>query len=103
MSANRSSGKGEFYGRYRLFLANQGVADKAIPYYVRHLERWGEHLRKAGNREGEAGNGGAGVGRERIFADWLILLGGIPRLEDWQIRQAADAVRLAHAGLLKEG
>ena len=102
MKNRRSREKEGFYKKYEAFLRTQGVASRRVPYYVQNLERWGDHLRRVLQGMGEQVKGQKKRGYFEIFEYWLTELGGIPRVEDWQVRQAADAVRLAHAGMLQE-
>ena len=102
MKNRRSREKEGFYKKYEAFLRTQGIPSRRVPYYVQNLERWGDHLRRVLQGMGEQAKEQKERGYFEIFEYWLGELGGIPRVEDWQIRQAADAVRLAHAGMLKE-
>ena len=99
MQGEGSRRKSEFYAKYRLFIENQWGAEKAIPHYGRHLRRRGEYLRKALREAKGRENPAAGPEHVAVLVGWLREFGGNPHLEDWQIRQAEDAVRLAHAGL----
>ncbi|NNJ41701.1 MAG: integron integrase, partial [Akkermansiaceae bacterium] len=90
--------KQEFHRRYTHYVVGRGVSEKVVPYYWHYLEGWGAHLRQSGNPT----TGGGGGGKAAVFREWLKKLGGNPRWEDWQLRQALDAVRSAHEGLLHE-
>jgi len=92
MSEQPSSKKQDFHRKYQHYLKGRGVADKILSYYKRYLEGWGAHLRQDGN----------GRAKPEVFREWLEKLGRNPRWEDWQLRQALDAVRCAHAGLMEE-
>lgn len=95
-----------FYKNFELFLANEGIINKFIPYYSRHLEHWGRFLRDSKLQLRELDSEDSDISKEgnyeHKFRSWITRLGGNPRLEDWQLHQAADAVRLAHAGFLKD-
>ena len=102
MKNRRSREKYGFYKEYEIFLRAQGIATRRVSYYVHNLERWWDHLRRVLQGVGEQEKGQKERGYFEVFEYWLGELGGISRVEDWQIRQAADAVRLAHAGMLRE-
>lgn len=92
MSNPSSSKKQEFHRNYKAYLLEKGVSGKVLTYYKHYLEGWGRHLRQFGN----------GRTKAQVLEEWMGKLGGNPRWEDWQLRQALDAVRCAHSGLLQE-
>ena len=79
----RSIGKDEFRSRFFKVLENKGVGEVARPYYLKHLELWGVYLR-----------GRSGERRSTLVGQWILELGRNPAFEEYQIRQAARAVRL---------
>ena len=91
-----------FAAKFKQLLINQGVAEKARPYYHRHLMQWGRYLRTEKERRLAQGIDVDSSDFSTLFKDWLVALGGNPRMEDFQIRQAADTVKMAHGVLLGE-
>ena len=82
----------DFRRRFEDLMEKVGVAPKARPYYHRHLERWGQALRRrpAGQSAPDFLEG---------YFEELIHTDGVER---FQVRQALEAVRLAHEVLLEE-
>ncbi|MCF6313048.1 MAG: integron integrase [Verrucomicrobiales bacterium] len=96
------SSKKIFYQKYRAFLIEQGVSDKVLPYYQGHLKLWGNYLRRSLKPAEGKQQERTQVNHWQVLCDFLGKLGGNPHIADWQIQQTADAVRFAHAGLLRE-
>ena len=95
--------KNTFSEKFDAILKNKGVSEKARPYYHRNLAQWGKHLRREKQRDGVRAGEGDSFDYLACFKGWLEELGRNPRCEDYQIRQSADAVRIAHGQVLEEG
>ncbi|MEN8254241.1 MAG: integron integrase [Verrucomicrobiota bacterium] len=77
--------------QYRIILGNKGVSQKHAPWYMRRAE---EFMRYAGYTDPQ------GLDRE-VVEKYLAELGRQNRLEDWQFRQVADAMRILTEDLAK--
>ena len=89
-SANEK--KEAFWASFNGFLREKKVSAKSWPYYRKHLERWGAYRR----RHAESGE------IQDLARRYLDELGGNPDYEDWQVVQAAQAIRWAHGDCLRE-
>jgi integrase len=91
-----------FTKKFSQLLIQRGVSEKSRPYYHRHLTSWGTYLRREKGEMNNALEDGVKPDYSEIFERWTRGLGGNPRMEDFQIRQATDAVLIAHGDALSE-
>jgi len=91
-----------FAAKFKQSLINKGISEKARPYYHRYLAQWGRYLRIQKERRAAEDFDENSFDHPSAFKEWLSELGGIPDLQDFQIRQAADAVKMAHGDVLAE-
>lgn len=82
----------EFSRRFDELLKVERVSEKARPYFVRHLERWGVAFRKRP----------VDVAKQDFLEGYLNELVHTKRAEPFVVYQTAEAVRLAHEVLLGE-
>ena len=87
-----SNKKEEFSRQFMGLLVREGVSERARPYYMRHLERWGAAMRRRP----------AGMGRKDFLEGYLKELVHTKGVAAFVAHQTADAVRLAHEVLLAE-
>jgi len=86
------SKKEEFSRRFWSLLVEEGVSEKARPYYMRHLERWGVAVRQRP----------VDVGKKDFLEGYLKTLVHTDGVAPFLAYQTAEAVRLAHEVLLQE-
>lgn len=79
-----------FWRNYASLLVKSDVAPKAIPWYRKHVEHY---LRATGGKPLSQHTG-------RDMAGYLGTIGGRTPLQDWQVRQTVDALRLLFAELV---
>lgn len=81
-----------FLRGFHELLAKERVPEKARPYYLRHLERWGVAFRQRP----------AGVSKQDFLDGYLNKLSHTAGIEPFMVYQTAEVVRLAHEVLLGE-
>lgn len=84
--------KDAFLRDFEDLLVQERIAERARPYYLKHLERWGAALRARPT----------GTSKEDFLEGYFNKLVHTEGLLEFQVRQALDAIRLAHEVLLKE-
>ncbi len=84
--------KDEFSRGFQDLLVRERVPEKARPYYLRHLERWGAAFRLRP----------AGVAKKDFLEGYLKKLSHTVGVEPFVVYQTAEVVRLAHEVLLGE-
>ncbi len=87
-----SDKKADFNRRFGDLLNSERIPEKARPYYIRHLERWGSAVRHRP----------AGVDKKDFLEGYLRKLSHTAGVEPFVVYQTAEAVRLAHEVLLGE-
>ena len=89
-TSHNSAPVASFWRKYLSLLESHGVPERARPWYRRRVE---EYL------EAHSGAPVRSHGREQV-KDYLQVLGRNTALEDWQYRQAVDALRILFCDLL---
>ena len=84
--------KDEFSRCFKDLLIKERVPERAQPYYLRHLERWGVAFRQRP----------AGVSQQEFLEGYLNKLSHTDGVEPFMVHQTAEVVRLAHEVLLGE-
>ena len=80
-----------FWRNYASLLTKSGVSPKAVPWYRKHVEAYLQAMR--GKRLSQH-NG-------TDMAKFLGMIGGHSQLQDWQIRQTVDALRILFVDLVR--
>ncbi len=84
--------KDEFSRDFQDLLVRERVPERARPYYLRHLERWGAAFRQRP----------AGISKKDFLEGYLNKLSHTGGVEPFMVYQTAEVVRLAHEVLLGE-
>jgi hypothetical protein len=87
-----SSKKENFSRDFIKLLGKERISEKARPYYLRHLERWGVAFRQ---RPAE-------MGKKVFLEGYLQGLSHTAGVDPFVVYQTTEAIRLAHEVLLGE-
>ena len=92
-----------FAAKFKQTLINKGIPEKSRVYHHRHLTHWGASLRAENGAANRSLSEEERPDYSELFELWIRRIGGNPRTENFQIRQAVDSVHIAHGNVLEGG